>query len=541
MTEYYFPSLLKVAGSELTIEDNAARQWSPLSGACHVIARGADRLKLTLEISNLEDDRRAALQQLLTNLRGGINSVWVRDHSYTQRGSFPATELYTNGDFADGTTGWSKSAAVSWSVQDQAYYATVIWNSGGGVAYIYDNSGKTITQYAAYALRAVVEEGSGDFNAGGSSLMDIRFGSYGAATDYARTYPVDYGYQVTNGVPTGTKIYGSLVWNAYHGLIGSYLKLPWWSLARCALVDFAPNKLLQSEAFNTTWTAVRCSVSPNAVVAPDGNTTADQLIEDSGTTNTHQLYQDVAVTSSAIDVTLSVSIKASQDSPSSRRYARIEIANTAHTHYTHAIVDLTSGSFYSVALTGTEFSMYRYSVVNQGNGWYRWSLTGRKGTGVTGSLRISIYPVNNSGNYAYAGDGTSHIYLWGASLSWSSFPVRYQKTTTATATDASPGRTVMYLRALPASTNDLLMPGDQFQVGSELKIVTDALHSDASGLGVLRFYPPLRETPADGDPVHIASPMGKMMLANSSVEWSSRPGGNGSLSDATIELIEDVR
>jgi hypothetical protein len=77
---------------------------------------------------------------------------------------------------------------------------------------------------------------------------------------------------------------------------------------------------------------------------------------------------------------------------------------------------------------------------------------------------------------------------------------------------------------LPLSTAGLLLPGDWFSVGLELKRVTAPLNSDGSGNGTLQFSPPLRASPADNDPVIINQPFGRFILSSSENGWQSTPG-----------------
>jgi hypothetical protein len=77
---------------------------------------------------------------------------------------------------------------------------------------------------------------------------------------------------------------------------------------------------------------------------------------------------------------------------------------------------------------------------------------------------------------------------------------------------------------LPVSTNGLLMPDDEIQVGNELKLVTAPLNSDAAGLGYLQFEPPLRGAPADNAPVILHEPMGRFLFTGELVGWDHEPG-----------------
>ncbi len=69
----------------------------------------------------------------------------------------------------------------------------------------------------------------------------------------------------------------------------------------------------------------------------------------------------------------------------------------------------------------------------------------------------------------------------------------------------------MYTKGWPASTNNLLLDGDWFEVNGELKQLTAPVNSDASGLAYIRFRPGLAGAPADNDPVIVLEPFGRFI------------------------------
>lgn len=98
----------------------------------------------------------------------------------------------------------------------------------------------------------------------------------------------------------------------------------------------------------------------------------------------------------------------------------------------------------------------------------------------------------------------------------------------------------LWIDGLTASTAGLLKAGDMIAVYTtrwELKRLTSDLDSNASGQGQVLFEPPLRSSPADNAPIAIHKPMGRFLLADEEVSWSSRPGV---LSDFSVSFIEDL-
>ena len=59
------------------------------------------------------------------------------------------------------------------------------------------------------------------------------------------------------------------------------------------------NLLLQSNTFDTSWTATRASAVSQTVTAPDGSSSAFKLTEDSTASNTHFIQQNVTGTLAA--------------------------------------------------------------------------------------------------------------------------------------------------------------------------------------------------------------------------------------------------
>lgn len=181
-------------------------------------------------------------------------------------------------------------------------------------------------------------------------------------------------------------------------------------------VTYAPNNLVtNSEAFdNASWTKTGATVTANAIVAPNGTTTADKLVEDTST-GAHQVAGGASIT--GVTYVMSVYAKAA-----GRTLFEIYGGGFAALGFA-ARFDLSNGTM-SVN-TGS-----RGAIQSVGDGWYRCSiwLTASNTSGYT----FVLY--NNAGASTYTGDGTSGIYLWGAQLE----AVTYQTTpSTYVATIAS--------------------------------------------------------------------------------------------------------
>lgn len=69
-----------------------------------------------------------------------------------------------------------------------------------------------------------------------------------------------------------------------------------------------------------------------------------------------------------------------------------------------------------------------------------------------------------------------------------------------------------------------LLPGDYFQVGTELKMVVAATVVNGAGVGTITFEPPLRAAPADNAPIIKSNPVCIMRLeSNNQMGWDVEP------------------
>jgi len=143
------------------------------------------------------------------------------------------------------------------------------------------------------------------------------------------------------------------------------------------------NLLTYSEDFRDTasagatrpWTWSNATIAANTTAAPDGNTTADTLVEDT-TNSSHPIYQSVSgLTTTAY--TASCYIKANV-----RTQARMVLTSTA-------FPAIPSCNFDLVALTAVGANGGTGTISSVGNGWYRCTLTATAGAAGVGELYIA--------------------------------------------------------------------------------------------------------------------------------------------------------
>ena len=187
---------------------------------------------------------------------------------------------------------------------------------------------------------------------------------------------------------------------------------------RGALVEpQSVNLCLQSEDFGTTWTNDRIVLTDwlNQLTAPDGTTSADKLIQESGQTTAGYVRQSITFTAS----TYTISVFAKKGT---RNWIMLRTNATGATRSAWFNTDTGSLGSVETGLTG--------NIVEYPNGWYRCSITL---TAVAGSEFVYIYNVDSNNSTTVADDG-GYQYVWGAQLEESPIATSYIPTTTGAVT-----------------------------------------------------------------------------------------------------------
>lgn len=177
------------------------------------------------------------------------------------------------------------------------------------------------------------------------------------------------------------------------------------------------NLILAPEDLSTTWTNVGTTETLNATAAPDGTTTADELVE-SAAGGSHNIQYPT--TAAANIYTYSVFLKAN-----TRDWAILYTTSS------------NTGKFFNVA-NGTIGSNFigapdDVNIEDYGDGWYRcWMVDTQTNPG------CRVYLANADGGNDYVGNGSSGVYVWGAVLELGAEPTPYVSQAGITVTSSTP-------------------------------------------------------------------------------------------------------
>ena len=184
------------------------------------------------------------------------------------------------------------------------------------------------------------------------------------------------------------------------------------------------NLLLYSQEFdNAYWVKLRATITANSTTAPDGTTTADSLLQQSGET-TSGLLQGLDTPMLAVPYVFSIFAK-----PDGKNFIRM------------VFVDVTAGNVFrecyfnvSTGAIGTANQGAVGSITAAADGFYRCSIAYTFSASGTFSPRVFIADTDNSTVVVDSGG----LYLWGAQLEQRSSVTAYTPTTTQAITNYVP-------------------------------------------------------------------------------------------------------
>lgn len=165
------------------------------------------------------------------------------------------------------------------------------------------------------------------------------------------------------------------------------------------------NLLTNTEAFdNAAWTKAGVTVSPNTIVAPDGTSTADTVLE-TATTGFHYIYQSPAFSNTSYKQRFCIKANG-------RTKFSCALYVTTGTIGFQATIDLTAKTIVGSNLAAGVFASVNLAELP--NGWFEVSLSGAINSSGAGVWQVQGF--NSSGSGSYAGDTSLGFYIWGADL-----------------------------------------------------------------------------------------------------------------------------
>jgi len=182
------------------------------------------------------------------------------------------------------------------------------------------------------------------------------------------------------------------------------------------------NILLYSEQFDqASWLKQNVTVSANAAVAPDGNTTAD-LVYPTTTGTFRSIYRTATNAKLYYDNTVSVYAKA---------------AGLNYITFIDFIIGSNGTVWFNLSngTIGTSATGYTGTITDVGGGWYRCSVKGKMSSSAA-FCQIVLADADNSTTATT--NGTNGVYLWGAQWNTTTQATDYQVTTSAAVNTGTP-------------------------------------------------------------------------------------------------------
>lgn len=528
MVDIVIPRALAHSRNSFRYIDQTGVSRGIYTGAAQSTGYGGDRVGATIAFtqhgggSSTARRHRAQLQAFLMSLRGKQNRVYVSDEAYTPAGTLAAAELFTNGDFSSGTSGWTADQGGALTTSDGVARLTV--SGVGSNPEFYRLA--TVAAYKPYALRTLYRDGfqSSALSAGPSLTLS------GSAS--VSSYSVGGGYKIASGVALASGSFNCfplVVLSSTGYNAGAFASVLFTSLAQCALLDAGGNLFTKSDELDhADWSKSELTVTANAATDPYGTNTADLLVPSTNAA-THFELQTKTVSGDVADFMVCGYFRRS-----GYNFIRLQLNEHTASTVAYQLFNLSSGALGAATSTGANWSNLRASIVDMGGDWFYCSLIARKTNAAT-SISGLLIVANADSAAGFAGDGTSGVYGSRATMFPSSSFAQPILTTTAAAAASTPSGSGFWLKGLDASQTGYYLAGNWIEIDGQLKMLETDVNTDAAGRGYMQLAPSVRRALSDNTPIIVHRPMGRFLYAGDNVGWDNEPGV---YSSASIDLEE---
>ena len=344
------------------------------------------------------------------------------------KGLVLGSELVTNGDFSNGTTGWVATTQPAATLANVAGELQTTTNSGGGA-----KQELILTVGKWYKATAQLRIATGSTSCRLAVLNNAESALLASSVDVSATTTTSVSL-VFLATETNSKIYVrnypggaqvSLADNiSVRELPGNHAYQS--TTTSRPTLSARYNLLTKTEQFDdAAWTKASCTVTAAAVTAPNGTLTGTKINEDTSNAR-HQVYQQYQAGTATTIYTFLCYIQ-----PAERTKAEIRISsNSPPYNALLGVVDLTLGT---ISVTSSGATLISSSVTKVANGWYACSMSGY--TNQASAHLVSVCPCDASGAATYSGTTNYGVYIWGADLRVANDGIglpAYQRVNTAT-------------------------------------------------------------------------------------------------------------
>ena len=407
--------------------DNVSVKEVLASDGDFTFTRGSNLSATRVDASQLIEKGR---ENVITYSNDFSNATWAKSNLSvaSSNGAWEVTDNTSSGShyiFWIGTT--PVSSVVTLSIEAKAGAEDYLAMRLGGFTYAFFNiSNGTLGSVNGAFIDAKIEATSNGFykcsatintpSSGNATAFypsdnssSVSYTGTGAVAITIKNAQLELGLVATPYIETGAT-------TAQAGILEDTPRFDYSGGAACPSLLLEPsrsNLFIQSEFFYpSSWSKTNVSVTSNAATSPQGVSNATEITENSSTAQ-HFIGYSLSLTSGT---SYSVSVYAKKNTRSVLQIS----PSASHIVASYANYDLENGV---VSASGGSVTT---SIEDAGDGWYRCVLTFTATSTATASIAFFMQSSTTaSRGAAYAGNGTSGVYIYGAQFEVGSYPTSY--------------------------------------------------------------------------------------------------------------------